>query len=502
VSAGAAWERVVRAALLGTERQAAPVDAATDEPALDAAVAALSDQPAEARLLGTAALLDAWRRAGQRGVRMAAPPPEPAPEGDERPCSPVAARVLRQLLAGSPPPLLAEWMGLAERAGAAIPHELLPAVLDFGVRHAAVRADVARALGARGRWLAAQNPAWAYAGGVPDETAEGWETGTAEERVRILRHLRARDPAAGLALLRTTWATDAPRDRAAFVEALAVGLGMDDEPFLESALDDKRKEVRTAAAALLGTLPGSRLVARMTERLAPLLRVHVPEGMIARLRGQGPRLDVELPAECDKEMRRDGIEPKPPYGTGERGWWLQQMIAAVPPAAWTERWGMDAAACLDAARAGDERTTFVRGWTAAATRNRAADWAEALLRTYDGREGVFTLGGLSAALPPARLEPLILDLLRSNTPRAGELAEHFLLEARFPWSPAFTRAVVASLPTAVTTNDYVFRERVNAYAPHMHPATAVATLRQQGDPHTGQWVDLLHLRHTLHQAFE
>ncbi|HEV3050242.1 MAG TPA: DUF5691 domain-containing protein, partial [Longimicrobium sp.] len=311
-----AWERLVRAALLGTERQGAPDEVSAGDPALDAAIAALSDRPAPARLLGTAALLDAWRRAGRRAG--ASPPPlEAAPEVEERPCSARAAAVLRQLLAGAPPPLLAEWLTLARAAGVAVPHELLPDLLTAGVRHAEVRDDVARGIGARGRWLAVLNPAWAYAAGTEEE-AKGWETGTSAERLRILRHLRRTDPPAGLALVRGTWATDEPRDRAAFVEALAVGVGMDDEPFLESALDDRRKEVRTAAAAVLGALPGSGLVRRMTERLLPLLSLVQPDGLLSRIRGGKPRIHAELPAECDRSMRRDGIEPKPPYGMGER----------------------------------------------------------------------------------------------------------------------------------------------------------------------------------------
>jgi hypothetical protein len=501
VSAGAAWERILRAALLGTERQS-DADAATGDDALDGAVAALEDRSAEERLLGTAALLDAWRRAGQRASRTAADPPEPAPGGEERIASPAAARVLRQLLSGSPAPLLAEWMALAGQAGVSIPHELLPAVLDFARGHAAVREDVGRVLGARGRWLAAQNPAWSFGGGVPENAAEGWETGTAEERVRILRDLRASHPAAALALLQTTWATDAPRDRAAFVEVLAMGLGMDDEPFLESLLDDKRKEVRVAAATLLATLPGSRLVRRMTDRLVPLLALHVPDGLLARLRSGRTRIDVQLPAECDKAMRRDGIEPKPGYGFGEKAWWLHQMLAAVPPSFWTAHWGRSAAELLDAARASQEGDLLVRAWTEAAIQARDPEWAEALLRTgSDGKVGG-ALAGLAGALAPERLEPLVLARLRPGGLLVDHTSGNMLDAARFAWSPALTRAVLAALPREIGPDRYQLREWLRGLAMYMHPATAVATLREQGDRHEAPWVHLLHLRHTLHQAFE
>lgn len=503
MSAGAAWERLVRAALLGTERQAAPEDSAGD-PALDAAVAALADRPAEARLLGAAALLDAWRHAGRRAGSSSAPLPGPAPDAEERICSPHAAAMLRQVLAGGPPPLVAEWMALGAGAGVAIPHELLPPALDYAARHAAVRGDVARALGARGRWLAALNPAWAYAAGVDaEEPAEGWESGTAEERVRILRAVRRSDPAAGLALVRSTWAADASRDRAAFLEALSAGVSMDDEPFLESALDDKRKEVRVAAARLLGTLPGSRLVARMTERLAPLVRLHTPDGMIARLRGAGPRVDVELPAACDKAMQRDGIEIKPPYGTGERTWWLHQMVAAVPPSVWSAAWGMDADACIAAARAGAEYATLVRAWTQAAIRAGEAEWAEALLRAGADVSEHLVAQELLATVPAERLEAVALERLETvKQLHGGSAVTAILQSARVPWSPRLTRAALLALPPALEPADYPLREMLRVAASHMHPTAAVATLRQQNDPHEGAWVDLLHLRATLHQAFE
>lgn len=504
MSAGAAWERIVRAALLGTERQQGAVDAATGDDALDGAVAALGERGAEERLLGTAALLDSWRRAGQRAPQSSIATPEPAPEVEERTASPLAARVLRQLLAGAPAAVLAEWMALAGKAGVAIPHELLPAVLDHAARQKETREVAAGALGPRGRWLAAQNPDWGYATGLRAEPAEGWETATAEERVRILRHVRESDPAAGVALLQTTWATDPARDRAAFVAALAVGLGMDDEPFLESLLDDKRsKEVRSAAAELLGTLPGSRLVRRMMDRLAPLVTLHAPAGLLARIRGDGTRVEVQLPAEVDKEMKRDGIEPKPPYGTGERTWWLEQMIASVPPSAWSAAWEMDPAACLQAARAGGEPATLVRGWTLATVRTRDAVWAEALVRAGANLSEHRVGEALLAAIPPHRLDEVALERLGQVKQLHGASAACRMLEsARFAWRPALTRAVLLAVPPALDPSDYSLREMLRASALHMHPATAVATLRELGDRHEGSWVDLLHLRATLHQAFE
>ena len=48
-----------------------------------------------------------------------------------------------------------------------------------------------------------------------------------------------------------------PSTRAAMVARMAPGLSMDDEPLLEARLDDRRKEVRLAAAALLARASGA-----------------------------------------------------------------------------------------------------------------------------------------------------------------------------------------------------------------------------------------------------
>lgn len=500
MSAAAAWDRVLRAALLGTERQPAPEDAATGDPALDAPVAALADRPAEARLLETAALLDAWRRAGQRAPRSAAPPAPPAPETEEHPSPPAAARVLRQIVGGGDADLLPEWLSLAARAGIGIPDELLPAVLEVGRRHERVRGPVAAGIGARGRWLAALNPAWGYAAGAAADPREAWETGTHAERVAALLAVHGADPAAGRALLQGTWEQEEPRTQAAFLHALRGSVTMDDEPFLEDLLQSRRKEVRAAAGSLLAELPGSRLVVRMVARLEPLLHVQAPEGLLSRLRRT--RIDVELPAECDAEMQRDGIDPKPPGSGGPRVWWLRRMIATVPPSVWAERWAMEPAACVDAARAGEHGDALVSGWVEATLHTGDAAWAEALLRAGVSGQPPDAIARTAALVPPERLEPLALERLREGRLPDNPLAAGILDGARFPWSPALTAEVLGGIPADAAHADYALRARLKDYALHMHPAAALSILREQGDPHEGAWIDRLHLRHTLHQAFD
>ena len=485
-----AWAEAVNSALLGTEREAPGL--AGDASPLGRALDALREQGAEARLLSAAALLAGYRRAGMIPPPASAPPP-PAPTDEAAACSPLAARVLMQILGGSVHALAAEWLARASAAGCAPPAELLPALLELGRRHASVRDTVAETIGARGRWLAAQNPEWAFAADADANAA--WDTGDAETRIRVLRQLRRTDPAAALALLQSTWDAEPPRERVGILAALEAGLGMDDEPFLEAVLDDRRKEVRAAAVDLLARLPQSRFVARMTERAAARLHVERSGGPIRRALGVGAAVRVELPDKPDAAMKRDGIESKREWGFGERAWMLFQIFAAVPPSIWSERWGLDADKCVAMARRGEDARLLVGAWTHAAVRFKDARWVEAILLTASDEE-VASIPALAGALPPATIEARFMErLAKRGSLAADHRAVRLLDEAAAPWSPALTRAVLQNLPP-LTPNDYALRERLRAYALRMDPAAAAASIGE----HTGSWVEIVHLRHTLHQA--
>ena len=112
---------------------------------------------------------------------------------------------------------------------------------------------------------------WQFAAGAREDPRAIWETGTPEQRVSAIRRMRETDPGGARELVGTTWKSDGADERAKFVEAMRTSLSPDDEPFLEAALDDRSKQVRSAAADLLARLPQSAFVERMIERAEPLL---------------------------------------------------------------------------------------------------------------------------------------------------------------------------------------------------------------------------------------
>jgi hypothetical protein len=397
------------------------------------------------------------------------------------------------MLSGQYDEMLAEWLAAAGAGGWRVPEEVLPDLLELGRGNPTLRAAIGPVLGERGRWLAAQNPDWAYVGAV--EAVEAaldidtlWVTNVRGMRLSLLGQLRAADPDGARERVASTWGEESAADRASFLAAFRTGLSMNDEPFLEAALDDRRKEVRQEAADLLARLPDSRLVARMIERVRPLLQYTPAQrtGLVLK-RKHRARLDVMLPDACDKAMARDGVEAKPPTSLlGEKAWWLRQMLGAVPLRVWTEAWGATPDDLVAAAMDSDWKEVLIPGWALAAERQGTADWAVPLLLARPERMEEFGLSGLVDLLSPTTREELILRLLEGELkPSYGNHPVLFFLRhSRHPWSAALTRRVLALAwersVERMVNDDYFghsLRAELPEFARNMDPVVAVTVTR-------------------------
>ena len=387
------WQDLVTASLLGTERVPVPATAGpglSSHPGVDVAA-----DPA-AQLLDLAVLATVARRAGRLPDQAELPP---AADVDPGPAvSPAAGHRLQRILGGENPDLLAEWLTAVVSRGYRVPEHLLPALLDRARRGAPADQDLrrlaARAGGARARWLATLNPDWRFVTGPastgpastgPAVTGHGqaseqaWRLGDAGQRRGFLAGLRATDPAAARDLIASSWAA-AGTERVMFVSVLADGLSHADEPLLEAALDDPADDVRSWAAYLLASLPGSALGRRMADRARRCLRLETGQ--------RAPRLQVIAPYEADAGMRRDGVAlgPRVPGASqlADRTRVMLELLSRTPLDTWTAEFGLPAAQIV-ALPSGDWAPVLFAGWSRAATAQGryapgAREWMAALLR--------------------------------------------------------------------------------------------------------------------------
>lgn len=370
--------------------------------AADSAAAPLQDLLAGVaepmRLWQTVAAIDLWQRAGFQPQTI-----EPQPPCEDGPTCPRAAeQVLLQILRGIHAEQLDSWLALARSLGMSIPHAALVPLLDQGIQKPSLRARITPLIGQRGRWLITQHPVWSEKYGTADEAPEThWQHGTLDQRRAALLAMRRQSPAAALTALENDWPQETVENRIALLPCLATGLSLQDEDFLDRALDDKRKEVRTIAQQLLATLPGSQLSERCKTRLTAIFTLERKTGLAARLGamlgGGLPELKLDLPSAIDAGMKRDGIGAETHRGLGEKAGWLLDLMRNVPPSHWSGEWQLTPRQVLDVLAKQEFHAALINGVVQATARTADTDWFVMLMT--DGAATIKDLNITNTLLP-------------------------------------------------------------------------------------------------------
>lgn len=366
------FSKLSRIALLGTEHSA------LDESTLEKLRSEGLDvsQPEPLLLAEGAALFSKIKKAGLPIQTFGGELPKTLESDGEPSCSLRSAEHLRLILDGKYAPALAEYMACLLENGLCLPTEHLPNLLQ--------RSDLNEwwhllepALGQRGKWLLGQHPEWKKL----VETTDGldWQTGTKEERIRLLRHLRKHQPKLAIELLESTWETENHRDKSAFLAELFTGLSANnDESFLEKCRTDSRKNVRVKAFELLQLLPDSAYGERMFERAKKCLD------------WRRSKLSINLPDEPDDTAIADGIlKFHPDWKGGKKAGYLWQVVSSVPPSLWELTWDREPDDILNSFEKTDWSEPLEMATAEATVRYEDGAWNKALLlRWFEEEESI------------------------------------------------------------------------------------------------------------------
>ncbi len=466
------WDALQTSALLGTERRT-----------YRGTLPLLADP--EAHLLSDAAALALQRKAGRLPAARAPNPPPPCPEDAQSAAaySPHLRTLLENRTHGT---LLAQWLDYARRAELRVPERSLPDLLDYGRHSAELRPAILSVLGERGRWLARLNQAWFWA------LRPLWAVIDGE----IVPEVRGRDPAHARALVEGVWQHMSAETRAELVAYLGVNLSLEDEPFLERALDDRSKNVRGGAARLLSHLSASALSRRMTGRADALLNMEQA--------GSQKVMTLNLLPQTDETLLRDGVEPEGARGESKRAL-TRQVLAGVPLEHLTERFSERPGGLIDAAKRNKGWGTLIlEAWLRRTLFEANVTWARAF---FEKRLEIVDV--VEPALPslfhlnvPAEARDAFLlgEIERNDSPpNSNTLAD---LPQLHPgaWSPALTATVLKGLQTDLRRAKLYSPKLQSFYAAcayHMHPETLQAALRALTlPPETPNWIDtvLAHMR--------
>jgi hypothetical protein len=439
-------DAIVTSALVGTA-QLGQIKMSTDIP-IDSLIAKLPENSSERLLLLNAGAWAIYRCAGKLAENIPAEVPEPAPEESDPACTRSVSMLLHRLFLGDHGDLLPEALELLRKAGYRLPHELLPMALSMSGPD--VRSALFPVLGERGYWLSRFNSDWNWVqqfvsipgNSLPPNTETLWEEGTASQRAEILRRLRVFDTVKARTWLEATWKQENAETRSAFLQTLVVGLSSEDEAFLEHALDDRAANVRSQARHLLVRIPSSDFANRV-QTLADSILTFT----------QG-KLKLTLPTSYNTSWQRYGISEKPQGRTGERAWWLIQILVQVPLSHWEEHASMAPVELIAAADIDTFGNSIVEGWTRSAILFTTSSWSGPLWDWWHTQQkkgklgGTTTLdmrGGLIRLLSSEEAEPKVLHILRDERVSEDGDWEEMLDALSAPWSDTFGAAYLELL---------------------------------------------------------
>ena len=450
------WTALQQSALVGADRLAVPAVLTTPDVSTPATVQAVQlalQQPTSstaAQVLRASAVAAVMERAGwvpgsQIALKTALTAPAiPAPESRLAPDDAQLESLIEAIVTEGPQDQLAPTFEVLDSAGLRLPHGLLASALNQGRQSTELREWLLPVLGERGRWLAAQNPQWAYAAGV-QETANPeqiWQEGSVAQRVSLLESERGSDSAKARARLEASLKELNAKERAPMVAALHTGLSEDDEPLLEKLLADRSKEVRENAAQLLTRLPASAHSQRMTAWLTAMLS-----------RDDKGEWQIEPPTEANKDWARDGIELQlPAYVKGERSWWLQQLVALAPIDFWRQALDKSPEQLWDWSRRSDWKSALRQGWLRALDTQHDLRWLPLLQSMESDSRAQALLPPLLDQLTPEQREAMWLERLQRKQ-RQSALIESVnsiddSMGAVDVLSPAISQWIVEALYTA------------------------------------------------------
>ncbi|PRY46002.1 DUF5691 domain-containing protein [Umezawaea tangerina] len=403
------WDEVVRRLLVGAHRSGV-------EPGV------LLDDCAALGVAGFGAALPVVVDVGGLAV---------APRVDERVVGEAARDVFAQIVAADDQVLLTEWCGKARAAGEVAEHRALPELLVLGTTHPGLRSAVAAVLGSRGRWLAGTRTGWAWAtgSGVSADLVDLDEVLDlpGSQRLAALRRSRRADPVGTREFLAEQFEVQRrAADRQVLVSALETGLCAEDEPLLETALDDRAIGVHDEALRLLRALPGSALAERAAERLH--------RGLWLTTDGFDVQSD-ELWAEAltSPEESRDLLKDGSESGVAGR---LRAAAASVPPSHWTNRLSTDDEGAAAVLSRGPWAAALLRGVVQRLLRAvDASPWAVAATQTLTGMEQLEMLAALPAELS-AR------TVIAVSHQWNYDLLDHACSQLPAPWSAESTAALL------------------------------------------------------------
>lgn len=402
-------EPIIKAAMLGTEKWMPPLDG------LPGSIGDFVQQNAvdrEDAFLKYAGLLLTYDEAGSLPAD-AAHTIEPCPADQLPTLKSAKAGLLRECLATGDDLLAGYLAQKSLEAGFIAPGDTLPGLLDMAVQYKKLRESMLAFMGASGKWLAQFNPHWQE---LPFSTSEAidentWETGNENERIQFLETLRNKNPSKAIELLEKAFPQENAAARLSLLQILHINKSTADEPFLQSLLSDKSKQVKQEAQYLLKTIPGTRLNQLFLDYCTSVCSIR-EERYLLLAKKKVLRLAENI--EPSKELFDAGISKVSSLkGMTDHLSWFAEALAFTSPDSLAAALGISAETLLDHLLANKELEPLRIHFSSAAIHFKHTGWARKLIA-----EDMFINSAMLNILPYPEAQRHLPKLMKTE---AGEV---------------------------------------------------------------------------------
>lgn len=341
-------------------------------------------------------------------------------DDNENVCNRKSIKHLYMIVDGAFENALPEFLYNLSKHKKCLPPEILPDLLDQSLTSSELWSKLKQSIGKRGEWLIQQNPNWHRL--IVQDITTDWDVASSDERLSILAKTRKESPSKALEMTRGTWSQESMNQKIKFIRVLEIHLDHELEIFLESLLDDRRKEVRRVATQALAKIPNSALSERIFGRIQALMSLK--KRVLKK-----DKLEIQLPEKLDESMIRDGIDPRVQwFKGGVKASRLGQMVALIPPRLWLAHFKMEAKEVLELFVRSDWGELLVQAMVEATHLHKDEDWTEALLTFKIESQNVQRWQSLNVA----RLMNDVTDKVFNNVAIAGMKQAEGLLEENSP----------------------------------------------------------------------
>ncbi len=402
------WAELLSTALIGTERQAFKVSTSTESEKLNSLLSKLNNSDQEQNLLSAASLLTFYKEAGKIPSKREVELPSKCALEDLPCCSLGINQYIPSLLSASLQRGLSEVLEELIKLGKRISPENLPSLLDLGANQPTLQESICKVIGKRGFWLAAQNSRWEYANleDITGKTVEEvWHTANQATRFNLLRKLRRENPNKAQDLLSKTWNKEDFSARSVFINVLEINLTVKDEPFLELALNDSRKEIRTTAQWLLYKMQYSKLNTSIFEQLKTVFKLGKTKNFI----------EINIPKQVDGVLLEYLNEHKVKIFSFTPDFFVRKTISIIDPDFWCKEWNISIYDFLSLVAKSKHKLEFYGALTQAIANYSKIEWVEAIVR-YLIKERkpnslVYMLSNIFTILPTDKKEEILKECL-------------------------------------------------------------------------------------------